>query len=354
MKRKKMIKMGLFVFLMSLLSCGFVTAAEQMSAEESAEQLAISEKKTEPVILKFLIDELKKGNKGNKGRSMHEYKNTPLGSEVTKFKGDLCISLEDVFNENSDKFNERMQPNIYEDRSWLELDYLFLTSICGLDKFCGLTTLVVLSMTNNRLKTIPNNFFEYFSSLCHLNLSDNRLEEINKKMFIGLNQLTHLNLRGNKLKKIDEGAFSGLAKLTCLNLSRNELEEIKKDQFVGLYHSLQDLCLSENEKLLKLCATEILALEKLVILNFYKCNQLECNKELYQGLLKKFPKYHNYYLCLNPSESLMERVLSFPVNHPLIAAATASAVLVAAAIVSRNPAKARRAAEGMRNRCVIS
>ncbi len=400
-----MVKMGLFVFLMSFLSCSIVTAAEQMLEEESCSQSSEKEE-----ILRLAMVELKK-NYGVRGfvpvayvgREFWSKEKSKLEKKCEElYPQNYSLSLQDLIKEDPN-LNGIISKFSYDQyRSALHLNHLFFTSLDGINSlsYDGINSLSdfkylnELYISHSKLQKIEPSFFEGCVHLKKLDLSHNEFKEINAEMLIGLINLRDLNLSYNKIENIGQKTFIGSSKLHDLDLSHNKLKQIIKGQFEGLYNKLYQLNLSDNQ-LKTLCAEEILSIEGLQKLDI-EGNLLAGDGELFEKLKEKVNFWATGFSCLDPNqeasctpssddelsneeeekeeeeeekeeinlslsisegqqpESVMERVLSFPVNHPLIAAATASAVLVAAAIVSRNPAKARRAAEGMRNRCVIS
>ncbi|KAJ8675369.1 hypothetical protein QAD02_011155 [Eretmocerus hayati] len=84
--------------------------------------------------------------------------------------------------------------------------------------FDNLTRLEILELDDNGLKELPE-AISGLSSLVDLSLSNNKIQIISENSFKGTANLIALDLRGNPLKKIDERAFRNLSQLRKLILS---------------------------------------------------------------------------------------------------------------------------------------
>lgn len=97
-------------------------------------------------------------------------------------------------------------------------------------------SLRVLSLRNNRLTSLDNNFFSNIHSLEKLVLSDNSVE-LHENVFSELFQLTTLELENCEIKKLPGNLFKNLTNLRVLNLRLNQivyLEEGLLEQSVHL------------------------------------------------------------------------------------------------------------------------
>ena len=87
------------------------------------------------------------------------------------------------------------------------------------------STLQVLKLNNNRLKTIEAKVFNNLNSLKELDMSFNELAVLDKNTLSGLNRLTHLHLAHNDLNSLHEQAFESVPEVLVLGLSNNKLRE---------------------------------------------------------------------------------------------------------------------------------
>ena len=111
--------------------------------------------------------------------------------------------------------------------------------------FNGLSSLTGLSLSENRLTTVPEGIFTGLSSLERLEMAGNALSSLPEGVFAKLSRLTWLDLGSNALTALPEGIFSGLASLETLWMNGNSLTELPEAVFRGLSH-LQVLLLSDN------------------------------------------------------------------------------------------------------------
>lgn len=81
----------------------------------------------------------------------------------------------------------------------------------------------LLNLTHNKIKTLVNQRFCALTELLHLDLSDNLLALIEVDAFLGLQKLLTLHLAHNHLKIIPVGVFAGLINLQLLDVSDNEI-----------------------------------------------------------------------------------------------------------------------------------
>ncbi len=115
-----------------------------------------------------------------------------------------------------------------------------------------LKTLEVLDLSKNQIQDLgektfkAHSTFNYNSNLDTLKLSNNIINKLNDNNFKGLSKLVHLDLSGNKIKQIDKGTFAYLKSLSQLNLSKKEITCISDESFKDL-SKLVDLNLSENK-----------------------------------------------------------------------------------------------------------
>lgn len=107
-----------------------------------------------------------------------------------------------------------------------------------------------LSLNNNRLTVISSRLLNPVTGLVVLDLSNNYLATgcetcITKRSFRGLSRLVVLNLSGNKISTVQPSLFEDLRNLQILDLSQNQIQLIPPDSFHGL-NNLHTLKLSSN------------------------------------------------------------------------------------------------------------
>lgn len=103
----------------------------------------------------------------------------------------------------------------------------------------------VLNLSHNKLVSFLDNFFTPNKKLLVLNLNDNIIEKLTKHSLFGLKHLHTLDLSQNQLINIDRNAFDSLVSLLHLNLSANQFNTIASTVFSGLAN-LRQLDLSKN------------------------------------------------------------------------------------------------------------
>ena len=87
------------------------------------------------------------------------------------------------------------------------------------------STLQILKLNNNRLKTIEAKVFTSLANLKELDLSYNELALIDKQTLNGLTRLTHLVLAQNDINSLHEEAFNFVPEILVLDLSHNKLRQ---------------------------------------------------------------------------------------------------------------------------------
>lgn len=84
-------------------------------------------------------------------------------------------------------------------------------------------SLRTLTLSNNNIADISDNFFDHVKNLTELNLSHNDIIKLDSKLFQHLSELQKLDLSYNDLTKLPDGIFEHLHSLKELNLSYNFL-----------------------------------------------------------------------------------------------------------------------------------
>jgi len=156
-----------------------------------------------------------------------------------------------------------------------KLSLLILDSIRLKDQLQDLTTdemkyVKGLSLSHNKIRSIPTEWFRNVKYLRYLNLGNNLIVSISSTAFVGLeeplrtlelhhNHLTQmpvdavrrllnletLDLSHNRIRRIYRRAFNASAALQSLDLSHNRIHKMSKRAFVGL-NSVQKIDLRYN------------------------------------------------------------------------------------------------------------
>ena len=155
--------------------------------------------------------------------------------------------------------------------------------------FSGLSSLDTLSISGDKLATLPEDLFDGLTALEELRLSDTQLTTLPEDLFDGLTALERLDLYNNQLTTLPEDLFDGLTALEELWLSNNQLTTLPEDLFDGLT-ALQWLYLPNNQ-LATLPEGIFDGLSSLWGLNLLN-NQLTTLPEgIFDGLSSLFPNY---------------------------------------------------------------
>ena len=109
----------------------------------------------------------------------------------------------------------------------------------------GGSSLVDLSLENNRLTVLPDRVFVNLTGLENLSLNSNRLTNLTQPLFDNLHNLRRLLLANNRISHVDSTLFNSLSSLEHLSLENNELSFLPASLFNYLT-SLQTLTLQGN------------------------------------------------------------------------------------------------------------
>eukprot|EP00438_Fugacium_kawagutii_P005320 Skav210294 [mRNA] locus=scaffold475:101380:109066:- [translate_table: standard] len=120
------------------------------------------------------------------------------------------------------------------------------------DAFAGLSSLRVLSLSQNRLKVLPEDILQPMPALEQLLLGGkstivegNGLSVLSKSLFKPTPWLRVLDLNRNAIASLPKGIFETTSLLRTLDLGGNNLNELHDDVFAGL-HNLHSLYLNSN------------------------------------------------------------------------------------------------------------
>ena len=111
--------------------------------------------------------------------------------------------------------------------------------------FAGLTELLNLNLSGNRLTELPTGVFDDLTALTDLYLGSNGLTTLPAQIFAGLDALNLLDLTGNHLVTLPAGVFGNLTLLTDLYLGSNGLPTLPAGVF-ELLTALTDLRLENT------------------------------------------------------------------------------------------------------------
>ncbi|XP_054710330.1 uncharacterized protein LOC129220026 [Uloborus diversus] len=112
--------------------------------------------------------------------------------------------------------------------------------------FSGLSRLQSLDLSNNRISHLPEQIFQQSSDILELYLQNNSLSSLTPRVFEGLRQLVGLNLSYNSLENVvSSETLADLSRLFVLDLNHNRFQVVTVTNF-HLIRSLQILYLSYN------------------------------------------------------------------------------------------------------------
>lgn len=91
--------------------------------------------------------------------------------------------------------------------------------------------LLILLLSNNQIKTIPEMTFNYAGELAFLFLDSNQIETLHRDSFFNLRKLQYLDLQNNRLANLSVDVFRHLNALLHINLDNNRLQVIADGLF---------------------------------------------------------------------------------------------------------------------------
>ena len=165
----------------------------------------------------------------------------------------------------------------------LDLRYLEITSLIGLNNIPSIETVNHLNLSHNKLENIIELEAFNLPQLIELNVSYNQLKRIESEVFSNLPHIRVLHCSYNQLKKIKQGIFKNLPDLVAVHLDNNQLETIESKAFFALPY-LRVLNFSHNQ-------LETIEPEVFVALPYLKVLDLSYNQ-----LRQIEPKEFNLYL----------------------------------------------------------
>lgn len=109
--------------------------------------------------------------------------------------------------------------------------------------FRDFTDLTKLTLKNNKISLIKNEWFDAYNNIKYLDVSYNEMTTIRREAVRQLVKVTHLNLSRNEIANIQTNAFADLTKLEELDLHYNDLRAFSN---IGLSSTLKTLDLTDN------------------------------------------------------------------------------------------------------------
>ncbi|KAK3861725.1 hypothetical protein Pcinc_032341 [Petrolisthes cinctipes] len=132
-----------------------------------------------------------------------------------------------------------MRSELFTDAQLLEFLDLSRNKIISVQPnlFNGLTHLVHLNLSGNRLEVIPDNLFSDTKNIQTIDLSFNSLTSLGRFSFYYLRKLQRLNLTQNRLTHLPSTVFKNCMSLVRLELGHNSLQELHYTSFPDGYYS---------------------------------------------------------------------------------------------------------------------
>ena len=85
-------------------------------------------------------------------------------------------------------------------------------------------TLTLLTLKWNRIRKVPENYFDNFTSITSFDISYNHIVEVTIDMFAKFQFMDHVTLMHNLVATVECGSFKNMSKLSRIDLSLNRLE----------------------------------------------------------------------------------------------------------------------------------
>ena len=183
-----------------------------------------------------------------------------------------------------------------------------VTNLSTLQKndFADLSSLRILYLNEQGLRSLPEGIFAGLSSLEELDLDANNLTSLPEDAFADLSNLKTLwLLQNNNLSNLPEGIFASLSKLEVLYLDRNAISSLSEDIFAGL-SNLKTLWLSRNSQLINLPEGIFAGLSNLRTLYLFGNNLNSLPAGIFSGL----SNLRTLWLNENNLSSLPEGIFS--------------------------------------------
>ena len=174
-----------------------------------------------------------------------------------------------AFNKINDSLNFNFK--IYQDRTLIDLKY---NEISGIDAdFYTGSTLQVIFLSNNKIKSLKSDNFGEMNALYLINLDNNLIEDLNPGAFNGLTSLNYISLKNNSITKIPDDLFASMNQTNRVALNRNNISELSLNSFKNVNH-------------------------------------LQIDYELFTSNFKNYSKQHFSFVCLDLSQQAIEKLFS--------------------------------------------
>lgn len=181
------------------------------------------------------------------------------------------------------------------------------------DFLCGINSIKILQLQNNKIRQIAPANFRYFSALKYLNLSKNALTKIDNGYLSGLQVLEILDLSNNLIQYVSSYEFYEVKRLKEIYLSGNKIAEID-DVLLKSLPSLEFISFENNNFS---CNALINLISKLIDKNISIRHGNDYSTTNYLGIacrnrleLKIFQRKNNNEtlnnLIISPSEDLLK------------------------------------------------
>lgn len=128
----------------------------------------------------------------------------------------------------------------------LDLSYLHLADLDGIDDVPHIQTVQTLNMSHNSISRMTPHNFQSLTYLKKLDLSFNKITGLRANIFKHMGHLVSLNVSHNYISHLDKDTFGGLYALQNLDISYNKLEWIGIGAFHDLTHT-KSVNISNNQ-----------------------------------------------------------------------------------------------------------
>lgn len=118
-------------------------------------------------------------------------------------------------------------------------------SVLQAGDFDGLSSLNVLDLQHNSLKSLPQGVFDDLTKMNRLRLNNNKLTELSPDIFTGLTSMENLHLGNNNLTRVPATLVANNPELVFMSLYNNSMKEVSAGLFDGLTN-LEELDLRKN------------------------------------------------------------------------------------------------------------
>ena len=180
--------------------------------------------------------------------------------------------------------------------------------------FTGLTGLQTLRLDRNPLEAVYslNTFQGLEDSLAYLSLMDTNFNHDHWSALWALHSLETLDLEENKIRRVPDNTFQHYTSLKTLDLKNNEIESLSQRSLRGLHTSLKQILLEDNLiQTLSECVFYEFDLDELQLRN----NPLHCDcQSLWLQPWAKQQLY-NHWKCATPAQHANVNLKDIPTSE---------------------------------------